>query len=730
LAVLRLAPSARTDAPEDTFSAARAFEEMRRLDLVRPHPVGDDGEVRARVAERLRALGYAVETPGADVCSPDATCAHVVNVVARLDGAEPAPAIVLTAHYDSVRGGPGVADDGAGVAAILEVARAMKRAPRPRRPIVFLVADGEEAGSLGARAFAKSPEGHDVGVVINLEARGGDGPSLLFETSKGNAALVADIARSLPHPVTSSLLAAIYASLPNSTDLSVYKSAGLAGLNFAFIGAGGRYHTAYDDLAHLDPGSLQDQGDHALAAVRAFERSERWPPSANDRDAVFFDVGSLFILYWPVSWTLWLALLGAGSVAAASVLLARRSGTSARALAGAFGVIVAAWLGTALAAAAAAALLLKTNVILSPWPPAGLAPSVVAVSIAVLVVLVVGLMLRRCGAVAAWIALWSAWAALALASSIAAPTAGHLFVVPTLVAGACGLFSTLRPPDRFSQTLVLALPAAALALLWAPLAAILYQALGAPALPVIALAAAPPCLALIPPIAALDLPRPFRLALAPAVTALAALGWLAVSPRFSAEEPDHVPLEYVEDADAHKAAWVLTMADFVPPTLAAMGFRDGEPFPWSPGGEHSGPFADALPLGLAAPELDVAPADGADAARGDTRSLRAVLRSKREAGTVALFVRADRVAAASVEGVAVPEEGRPASGWWKIETRSAPAGVHVDVTLRGKEPVDAVVLDESAGVPEPGAELQRARPAWAASAQDGDLTVVVRRQRL
>ena len=61
-------------------------------------------------------------------------------IEARIDGARPHGAIVYVAHVDE----PGANDNGSGVAALAEMARAMRAGiedgslPRPTRPIVFL----------------------------------------------------------------------------------------------------------------------------------------------------------------------------------------------------------------------------------------------------------------------------------------------------------------------------------------------------------------------------------------------------------------------------------------------------------------------------------------------------------------------------------------------------------------------------------------------------------------
>ena len=144
---------------------------------------------------------------------------------------------MLAAHYDSVLAGPGVSDDGIGVATVLEIARAVKSQPVPRHSIVFLIDDGEEAGLLGARAFVDSdPWAKNIGAAVNLEARGTSGPSLMFETGAANAWAVRLYASSVKSPLTSSIFYTLYKRLPNDTDFTVFKAAGYEGMNFAFIG--------------------------------------------------------------------------------------------------------------------------------------------------------------------------------------------------------------------------------------------------------------------------------------------------------------------------------------------------------------------------------------------------------------------------------------------------------------------------------------------------------------
>src|SRR3954464_15982264 len=96
-------------------------------------------------------------------------------------------------------------------------------APPPRHGVLFLLDEGEEPGLLSRRAFAEqSPAMAEVGAVVNLDARGTAGPSLLFETSGPDAWMVRDFAAQAAHPFTNSVFPTAYQYLPNDTDLSVF----------------------------------------------------------------------------------------------------------------------------------------------------------------------------------------------------------------------------------------------------------------------------------------------------------------------------------------------------------------------------------------------------------------------------------------------------------------------------------------------------------------------------
>lgn len=296
-------------APQEAFSAERALGYLKAF-ATAPHPLGsaEHDRVRDYLVAQLSALGAAPEIQRATGVTPRYEVAGTVeNIVARLKGTNASPeAVALVAHYDSVPAGPGAGDDGSGVAALLETMRALRAGPSLHNDVLFVLTDGEEDGLLGASAFAaENPAAKDVRVAVNLDVRGNAGESQMFETSAGNGRLVQIFAQAAPHPSASSLTYEIYKRMPNDTDMTAFKRAGVAGLNFGFIGHWGAYHTPLDTPELLDLGSLQQQGENALSLARALGNADL--AQLQERDAVYFSLpGGLLVRYssrylWPIS---------------------------------------------------------------------------------------------------------------------------------------------------------------------------------------------------------------------------------------------------------------------------------------------------------------------------------------------------------------------------------------------------------------------------------------------
>ncbi len=323
---LRTPDPAPISAPASVFSAGRALADVRQIARA-AHPTGSVEIVRVRsyLLERLRQIGLPADLrTGQGVSSGGldhsyVAAAAVQNIVGVLPGRNPAkPALLIMSHYDTVRNSPGAADDTAGVASSLEIARLLKAGPQPERDVIFLFTEAEEAGLLGAQAFYSSdPMAAHVGVVINLEARGDDGLAAMFETGPANAGLVALMARTGARFSATSMASAVYHKMPNGTDFTEALHKNLPGLNFAIADDQLAYHTPLATPDHLDPGALQHMGDSASAVARVLATSTDLP--AAQGDAVYGDYLGLFLIHYPpvLGWS----LIAASAVFAAFALI-------------------------------------------------------------------------------------------------------------------------------------------------------------------------------------------------------------------------------------------------------------------------------------------------------------------------------------------------------------------------------------------------------------------------
>lgn len=322
--VLHRPPAPRPlSAPVNEFSAARAMVHLQQIAKI-PHPTGSDEHRRVReyILANLRAYGLSPEVQRAE-----RSVSHwkrpipgglIYNIIVILPGKNPGgPAALLSCHYDSVAMGPGAGDDGAAVSAMLETIRALRNEKPLENDIIFLFTDGEELGLVGAEAFTElHPLASRAAVVLNFEARGSGGPVHMFETSAQNGWLIKQLAQSGAPIKSASLASAVYKRMPNDTDLTVFLRNGKSGLGFAFIDGLRNYHTPNDDIAHLDPGSMEHHGELMLALSRRLGNADL--SNTKDTDAIYFNIlGNLFVHY-PGPWAyafLFAAALACGAAA-------------------------------------------------------------------------------------------------------------------------------------------------------------------------------------------------------------------------------------------------------------------------------------------------------------------------------------------------------------------------------------------------------------------------------
>ena len=720
------------DAPPGQFSASRALALLQQfLPTLEPHPVGS--EASEPVVERIKAafedLGYEVDVQDTVACrSRSGTytqCAPVRNLVTRLPGQEAGPALMLAAHHDSVRAGPGVADDMSNVATILEIARILKEQGPYRNSVLFLVTDAEEYGLLGAQGFVDShPWAQDVAVVLNLEARGTRGLSFMFETSAGNRWLIDAYASAVRRPASSSLHYEVYKILPRDTDLTVFRAGGMAGLNFAYIDRDAHYHTPLDNFEYLDLRSVQHQGDGVLAVAQELAGADLANPPAGD--AHWTDLLGLATIHWPASWTMPIAIALLLLLLVVAIRLVRRrqatvGGLLLGLLAGLLCLLLSVLLGLGLTW-----LIRLVAGVQSPWHAYALPTRVALWAGAVLCGgLVAAALGRRAGTWALSVGIWLLWAILGLVLSLTLTGPAILFLLPAIVAALLLALIAFSPLAGSAPAREAGLVAAALAagVIWLPFALAFESAVHFDLSPAVTVAVGLAVSALVPLMA---LPRGETrlrrwLLAATALVMVVATVVAMVVPPFTPSDPQQVRLYYLEDRSQGSAHWVAD-SEQGPLPQALAGWFEAEPsavFPWI-----EAPYlAGTAPAGTtAAPVLEVL----SDQPEAGGRLVEARLRSPAGGSGTMLFVPAAAMSRIEIEGYdypVQPEEG--GTGYYSLQCNGRGCdGLGVRLHLRGTGPIEVLVADVDSGLPAAGQALLQARPPEAVTSFEGDLTIV------
>ncbi|GJI98570.1 M28-family zinc peptidase [Duganella caerulea] len=163
---------------------------------------GQDFEALKKLAQ-TRAF-KPVQLKGVNLSASYAVDAQTIvskNVAGRVVGSTaPEQTVIYSAHWDHLGVGlpdakgdkiyNGAVDNGTGIAALLELARAYGKAPAPQRSVVFLAVTAEEKGLLGSEYYAAYPlyPLAETAGVINMDALSPYGPARNF-TISGSAKL-------------------------------------------------------------------------------------------------------------------------------------------------------------------------------------------------------------------------------------------------------------------------------------------------------------------------------------------------------------------------------------------------------------------------------------------------------------------------------------------------------------------------------------------------------------
>ena len=467
-------------APAADFSAGRAMVDIAAM-APTPHPIGSPANhaVRDYLIGRMTALGLSPrvqrdESHASRLFDGEGWISggDVENVIGVLPGRDRStPALALMAHYDSVPGSPGAADDITGVASILEIVRAIETGRPPARDVLVVITDGEEAGLLGAHAFfADDPIAAQVGFVLNLESRGGGGRATMFETGAANGQAIELFRQTARRPLANSLTAFVYKLLPNDTDYTVARQRGLPGLNFAFIGRQFDYHSPSSTVAALDQGSVQQIGDEALGPARALAFAKALPAAAGD--AVYGNlVGDLMVAYPP--WAGWIVLAAALGALGLAVARFRREEPwtwlgAAQGVSGGVLLLIgsALLLDLARTATGVASGWMVYRPLLARFPAYEVAMALTALASLLAAVAAAALVRRRDAAFAPfWIGFLASGLTVAAGLQMFAPTTAFVISWPVLAGAACCALTagaTGRPPIGWAISLAIM----ALALAW------------------------------------------------------------------------------------------------------------------------------------------------------------------------------------------------------------------------------------------------------------------------
>jgi Peptidase family M28/PA domain len=206
------------------------------------------------------------------------------DVLAELPGSRGGSRVLMAgAHLDSVPAGPGINDDGSGVATLLALAARLGAGPLPATTIRLGFWTAEELGLYGSRAYVRSlsaEERRRIAGYVNLDMVGS--PNAVLETY-GSGATEAALRRALaargPAPNRS--------SIGGASDHASFQRAGIE-VGGIFTGASGRvsrasaerfgaragraadpcYHQACDTLRNVNRPMLERVADAVEVAVR------------------------------------------------------------------------------------------------------------------------------------------------------------------------------------------------------------------------------------------------------------------------------------------------------------------------------------------------------------------------------------------------------------------------------------------------------------------------------
>jgi hypothetical protein len=316
------------DVDAEGFSSARVVKDLEVI-AQEPHSVAHP-EARDRLlnylTERLEKLGGNPQTYVYPNITSRKFTFDAKNLLAEfppLKASSDTTYLLMMAHHDSrypwkLMGDTvtalGAVDDGYGLGIILEsIHQALKYRKEWNQGIKVLFTDAEEVDLQGMKAAHQyNKEIFDnVGLILNIEARGPFGPALLFETSPGNERLVKLYADHARYPFGYSITNMVYQQMPNGTDFNIVRDS-IAGFNFSPVQDINHYHTDLDNIHNISEKTIQHYGEQIMPLMKEYLTNKEYAEKSYflaEEDVIYFSIPLLGTFHFPKN-TYWLLNIG------------------------------------------------------------------------------------------------------------------------------------------------------------------------------------------------------------------------------------------------------------------------------------------------------------------------------------------------------------------------------------------------------------------------------------
>ena len=316
------------DVDAEGFSSARVVKDLEVI-AQEPHSVAHP-EARDRLlnylTERLEKLGGNPQTYVYPNITSRKFTFDAKNLLAEfppLKASSDTTYLLMMAHHDSrypwklmedTVTALGAVDDGYGLGIILEsIHQALKYRKEWNQGIKVLFTDAEEVDLQGMKAAHQyNKEIFDnVGLILNIEARGPFGPALLFETSPGNERLVKLYADHARYPFGYSITNMVYQQMPNGTDFNIVRDS-IAGFNFSPVQDINHYHTDLDNIHNISEKTIQHYGEQIMPLMKEYLTNKEYAEKnyfLAEEDVIYFSIPLLGTFHFPKN-TYWLLNIG------------------------------------------------------------------------------------------------------------------------------------------------------------------------------------------------------------------------------------------------------------------------------------------------------------------------------------------------------------------------------------------------------------------------------------